>query len=553
MIRAGSSLTSVLILMAAVIPGCSQQRVIFHAEPVVWELNDDSHVDCPAKRSYNRFAYTVDVYLNRQFDDLIDPVDPPLAMNVNALDEVPNSSWFTNRMGSRRLTRQEVAAGPGGEKGSPQSAFPWLVTELGGTDRRRHIRVEDNAGRLYTLTFDSPGSNGAFTASEVVASRILYAAGYNVSENYIVHFRPGDLLIGAATPSTGTTVTEDALEGFLSMLVRNEDGTFRALAVRDFDGIDCGVFPMAGTRRDDPNDLIPHEHRRELRALRVFCAWLDHVDVTPDNGADIYVEDEDGSHLRHYLTAFDDCFGSYFLDNPLSHPGFEYGMIDMAETVKDVMTLGLAADGWEKIGRSAYAFAGPYFESGQFDPGRWKPIHPVPYFSQITPQDVFWAAKIIAVFGDDHLNGAIEQSMVSPSSEQYILDILKRRRQAILEWAFSEVGPLDDFTLEFKRQGLVFDFMNLAEKYAIVSGDDLEYGIRVMDGEYQQLVKITSRSFPQYVLPDRGLDLSGENNYVVIEVRSTDRVTGRVSPAVRAHFHGGKQAGFTLIGIERDS
>ena len=34
------------------------------------------------------------------------------AVNVNALDEVPDSSWFINRLGKRSMTPDEVANGP---------------------------------------------------------------------------------------------------------------------------------------------------------------------------------------------------------------------------------------------------------------------------------------------------------------------------------------------------------------------------------------------------------------------------------------------------------
>ena len=32
--------------------------------------------------------------------------------NVNTLDEVPDSSWFTNRLGTRVMTADEVETGP---------------------------------------------------------------------------------------------------------------------------------------------------------------------------------------------------------------------------------------------------------------------------------------------------------------------------------------------------------------------------------------------------------------------------------------------------------
>src|SRR6266849_2506399 len=34
------------------------------------------------------------------------------AINVNALDEVPDSSWFANRLGRTEMTPEEIARGP---------------------------------------------------------------------------------------------------------------------------------------------------------------------------------------------------------------------------------------------------------------------------------------------------------------------------------------------------------------------------------------------------------------------------------------------------------
>src|SRR5262249_31444917 len=37
-----------------------------------------------------------------------------------------------------------------------------------------------------------------------------------------------------------------------------------------------GRATYAGAKDDDPNDFVPHEDRRELRAQRIMAAWLDH-------------------------------------------------------------------------------------------------------------------------------------------------------------------------------------------------------------------------------------------------------------------------------------
>ena len=63
-----------------------------------------------------------------------------------------------------------------------------------------------------------------------------------------------------------------------------------------------------GVRDDDPNDTVPHEHRRELRGLRVFAAWLNHTDMKEDNTLDMFVEEGGRHFVKHHLVDFGEAF-----------------------------------------------------------------------------------------------------------------------------------------------------------------------------------------------------------------------------------------------------
>ena len=114
----------------------------------------------------------------------------------------------------------------------------------------------------------------------MVTARFLYALGYHVPENYSVRFDRTRLVAhaeGQTVSSAGRPrrLFVDDIDAFLRN-VPGSGGRYRAVATRLPESREAllGPYQYWGTRSDDPNDIVPHEHRRDLRGLFVFAAWL---------------------------------------------------------------------------------------------------------------------------------------------------------------------------------------------------------------------------------------------------------------------------------------
>lgn len=390
----------------------------------------------------------------------------PPALNADPCDEVVDSSWFTNRNAREPLSSAAILRGSRRGDGPDQSG-PVTVTSIKTTGVSPGFNIEDASGDTYILKFDTPEEWEMESGAEVVTTNLLWAAGYHVPENYVFHLDPSKLVLdeelelvavrgdtaavyraGADDPARELTM-EIFRRHALADYPRNPDGSIRAMASKFLEGIPKGPFAFHGTREDDPNDVIPHQHRRELRGLYVVAAWLNHVDSKEGNNLDMFVVDPRSpegegppkiGHLRHHLIDFGSALGSRQDPRNGMENDFDLG----AGTLR-LVTLGLYERPWQDMDESPGTPPGVgYFQVDNFDPGDWRPNIVNPAFENRTPRDGYWGSKLVMSFTDEQLEAAVRAGRYSdPAAVAYLLEGLVERRDATGRHWFRQVSPLD--------------------------------------------------------------------------------------------------------------
>ena len=378
------------------------------------------------------------------------------ALNTNTLGEVPDSSWFTNRLGLRDMTIDEVLRGPATSDGPAPG--PWTVIGRPGAGITPKFTIKDANGTVFLLKLDPPEAPELASSVELIGTKIFHAIGYNVPEDFIASLDPAALTIAPGTTVKSKDGTKRALlmadvQRWLSRQPRQHDGTIRVLASRWVPGKVVGQFKYAGTRPDDPNDIHPHERRRELRALKVFAAWLNHDDARSLNTIDSYVEDNGRRYIKHYLQDFGSTLGSGSTAAQSPRAGNEY-YIEGGRIGKGLLTFGLWQRDWAQVSYPDYPSVGN-IEADFFEPSRWKTEYPHPAFEQMDAADAFWAASIAARFSDQMIKSIVEVARLSdPDAAAYLADVIIRRRDKVVAHWLTGTNPLDRFTAE-RRDGRV--------------------------------------------------------------------------------------------------
>lgn len=513
--------------------GCAAAP-LFRDQPVVWNVADDSNIPEPEEREYDPKVYFARIFVLDRLDRLLQLRDQEPAWNTNALDEVPNSTWFQNRIGTRVVPPIEAAQGSG-VGGPPKLPLRIVRSKIGGGNPG--FIVKDATQRSFLVKFDTLANPEMQTAAGVIVNRIFWTLGYNVPSDHVFELRREALGIDPRASY------EDALkhkrpldwatvEQVLKTSPRQADGSYRAFASELLRGEPKGGFAAQGVRSDDPNDVVPHEHRRELRGLRVFAAWVAHTDIKEDNTLDMYVEEGGKRYLKHFLLDFGEALDAHAAEKDRLEDGFEH-FIDWGAQFKATLSLGLWRRPWEGRRSTRWASIGS-FSAQPFDPKAWREAYPYWPFEEMDAADAYWAAKLVLRFDRPLLEAIVAKGRLSErGAAEYLVDTLLARQSAIGHAYLESVTPLDEFSID--RAGLCMT--DLGVGYGLATSGSVEWLHRSRVIETRQ---VDRRGRICFAVPEH-------DAYVVYRFRL--RRGRELRPAVEVHLKGGSRP--RVLGVVR--
>jgi hypothetical protein len=320
------------------------------------------------------------------------------------------------------------------------------------------------------------------------------------------------------------------------------------MASLSVEGKPLGPFEYAGTRADDPNDVAPHEHRRELRALRVFAAWLNHVDTKSANSLDTLVTAGPRSVVRHHLIDFGSTLGSAGTTPKDWRDGYEYGF-DKRTSILSLLTLGAYTPPWLRIDYPNLPAVGR-IESSHFRPEQWKPTLPNPAFLNARADDTFWAAVRVIAFSDAAIRAAVAGARFSdPAATRYLSDVLIRRRDEIARVWLADVNPVVSPSIDSRGR---LTFRNLAVDTRLATAP-AAYRVKwsLLDnatGATTPLGPFTTTADTHCSVP---IGVPATAEFLEAEISAVHSEHATWATPVRAHFRKRVDGGWRLVGFER--
>jgi hypothetical protein len=343
-----------------------------------------------------------------------------------------------------------------------------------------------------------------------------------------------------------TRFTHDDMNAILERVARRADGTYRIIAGRLIPGKILGGFQYDGTRPDDPNDVVPHEHRRELRALRVFGAWTNLTDLKAANTLDALVTVNGRAIVKHYLQDVGSTFG---MCNDLHEWDLSYEhFVEGDTTRRRLLSFGFALSPWQTIQYVEHPSIGK-FEGDRFDPRQWRPQTPTTAYLETRDDDAFWAARRVAAFTDEMIRAAVHLGEYSdPAAEKYLADVLIKRRNKVTSTYLTAVNPIVSPRLDAGGR-LTFENAAVAAGVAGGSATYRAAWFRFDNATSETQAISETQSTTTSIEAPRGLSTAA-GSFVGADISVDSEGHPSWRRPIRTVFRRGAD-GWTLVGLER--
>ncbi len=487
------------MLLLTLVLACSSgyRPARFRDHPPITRVADTAPMPVPDQRRLSDLAKLSNAYLRLPVIRALDVTRAPAAGDVNSWDEVPASSWHREYSSPRALRSSYRHAGP------PEP--PLRVVESLPALRRGGLSVVDRRGWRYEVFRDPPRLPQTTTAAAAIASRLVHALGYFTPEVWIVDISPTEVRV---TP--GATHLHARLSEFLAAPRRDVQRPVRVAATQWPGGIDAGNTLAYGRREDDPNDRVPHEDRRTLRALRVVAAWLDLRRLGPHHTRDLYVGAPGEGHLTHHLVDLHAALGA--------------GRLRGAEATRPIaghvrgnawvnlVTLGLIPE--ERLPDAKATSLAVLSEQAAVDDYArfYEPA------ARIQPDDAYWMAKRIQSLSPALLRWAVAGGRLDNAAlAGELVDKLRARRRAILEQVYATVTPLE--LVSVSDTELALEDRSVRDQPA--PGQPKWYQVRLVDSEGTAVAvpqkRLAARGRLTVLLPPLA---GGRSGYLVVMIRA---------------------------------
>ena len=476
---------------------CTYRPARFYDRPPVIDARDTAPIPMPAFRWVPESVYLSEVYLHRPIRETLDisPISP--AGDVNSLDEVPESSWFT----PRAVDVGTMARGPDGP-GPPRPPFSVLSDDARAV-ASSGFSISDARGQRYEMVIDPVDRPEMRTGAAAVAARLVWALGLNTPNVYVTHVKPEHFWRAeAGTPD---------VSAMLTAAVPGARGAYRVAALAMPPSVWIGYAPESGVRGDDPNDIVAHENRRTMRSLKVFASWMALSGLGPPKTMDRYLGAPGEGHVVHYLTGLDDALGADEVVRVTDLPPGEGGGSPLVRLI----TLGLAPNPARRPTQIEIPALGQL--GAEVDPRAFGSSVPYEPADKLTTADGYWAAKRIAALSSAHIALAIEAAKISDHrARQAIQDALEARRKRVIQYWFDRVTPVELTKLE----GVRLELRDLAIRHGLERAETTDYYVDFLNtdgGGVGKKLDIRPQSDDwQIVLPESAL--SAARDYLVVRI-----------------------------------